>query len=154
MTSDDLDECLWCCKPGFRDNVCPKCGLVVYCSESHLKNHYGPGGQCLPFRIRYCQDKGRYAEAIRPIKATELILTDQPLVIGPSRQQQVVCVECLEPVDGSITCQKCHFPLCQTDCAKTSKVRREIKVEWCWFEFKIFFAHFNPIAVTFTYCKA
>ena len=119
----DLDECLWCCQTGCRDSVCPKCGLVSYCSEPHLQNHYGPEGQCLPFRIRYCREKGRYAEAIRTIKPTELIVSDRPLVVGPSRQQQVVCVECLQPVDGSITCEKCHLPLCQPDCAKSSKVR-------------------------------
>ena len=132
--TNDLDECLWCCQPGCKDSVCEKCGRVAYCCESHLRNHYGPEGQCLPFRIRYCQDKGRYAEAVRTIQPTELILSDRPLVVGPSRQQQVVCVECLQPVDGSISCDNCHFPLCQPDCAKSSKVKIDSnKGLYSWF---------------------
>ena len=40
------------------------------------------------------------------------MLRDEALVVGPSRQQQIVCVECLRPCDGSVTCQECKLPLC------------------------------------------
>ena len=114
----DLTECLWCCKPNCSQK-CPNCQLV-YCSKVHLESHLGPLGQCLPFRIRKSDTKGRYAEATRDIKPTELILLDTPLVIGPSRQQQIVCVECLKPCDGNVTCTDCQMPLCQKACQNLS----------------------------------
>ena len=107
-------DCLWCCRPNC-DQTCPNCHLA-YCSNVHYDNHLGPRGQCLPFRIRVSATKGRYAEAVRDISPTELILKDEPLVIGPSRQQQIVCVECLKPCDASVTCQHCRLPLCQPQC--------------------------------------
>ena len=69
-------DCLWCSKPNCQDK-CPKCGLLAYCSEAHLQNHLDEDGQCLPFRIRFCQSKGRYGEATRDIEPTELILRDK-----------------------------------------------------------------------------
>ena len=108
-------DCLWCCKPCLE--LCPKCGLVAFCSQDHLANHYNKeDGTCLPFRIRYSPNKGRYAVAIKTIEPCQLILKDWPLVVGPSRQQLVVCVECLKPCDGLVTCGKCQLPLCQDKC--------------------------------------
>lgn len=108
-------DCLWCCKPHC-PNLCPNCGLVAYCCQDHLANHLDEG-TCLPFRIRYSSSKGRYAEAIRDIELTQLILKDKPLVIGPSRQQQIVCVECLKP-DPKDVCKACQMPLCQSCISK------------------------------------
>ena len=82
--SDDQWDCLWCCKPNCQ-NKCPKCGLVAYCSADHLQNHYGANDICYPWRIRQSDQKGRYTQAVRDIKPTELIIKDLPLVIGPSR---------------------------------------------------------------------
>ncbi len=116
----EQSSCGWCCAPE-PEVTCDKCGLLAFCNEGHLANHYDERtGVCLPFRIRISEDKGRYAEATRDIKPTELIVRDKPLVVGPSRQQQVVCVECLVPVDGSIRCPDCGFPLCKPDCADTT----------------------------------
>ena len=35
----------------------------------------------LPFRIRFCQSKGRYGEATRDIEPTELILRDKVVTL-------------------------------------------------------------------------
>ena len=113
---DVEDSCLWCCQPA--SEKCPHCQQVAFCSKTHYQNHLGPAGQCLPFRIRHSPTKGRYAEAVRDIQPTELILLDEPLVIGPSRQQQIVCVECLKPCDSSVTCTECQMPLCQQQCQR------------------------------------
>ena len=83
--NDQIDQdCLWCCKQNCQDK-CPKCGLVWYCSEKHLKNHYDQAEKCLPWRIRHSSTKGRYTMAVRDIQPTELIMRDLPLVVGPSR---------------------------------------------------------------------
>jgi hypothetical protein len=78
---------------------------------------------CLPYKILFTKEKGRIVVATRDIKPLELIMSDEPFVIGPSRQQQIVCVECLLPVDGSIRCQDCNFPLCQPECALKSSTQ-------------------------------
>ena len=36
------------------------------------------------------------------------------------RQQKLVCVECLAPVDGVLRCPDCNFPICGVDCIATS----------------------------------
>lgn len=118
---DDEEDfgCVWCCEPSPLINVCPGCSLVHYCSLEHLSNHYD-GQVCLPFKIKFARARGRYAIATREIDATELIMRDEPLVVGPSRQQKIVCVECLRPVDGCVTCSDCNLPLCQPNCARDS----------------------------------
>ena len=50
-----------------------------------------------------------------------IFLRNQPLVVGPSRQQQIVCVECLLPVDGKITCPDCQLPMCQKCVSKINE---------------------------------
>ena len=38
------------------------------------------------------------------------------------RQQKIVCVECLRPVDGNVRCPDCNFPICSLDCIAASKI--------------------------------
>ena len=79
-----------------------------------------PDTICLPYKILFTKEKGRVVVATRDIKPLELIMSDEPFIIGPSRQQQLVCVECLLPVNGKVRCPDCNFPLCKTDCAVKS----------------------------------
>ena len=51
--------------------------MPPYFFDLFLQNHFGEDGSCLPFRIRFSPSKGRYAEAIRDIEPTELILRDK-----------------------------------------------------------------------------
>ena len=57
--------------------------------------------------------RGRCVVAVRDIEPLELVLTDWPVVVGPSRQTQLTCVECLKLVDGSVRCKQCNFPICR-----------------------------------------
>ena len=88
-------------------------------SSSSLSSPSRPQ-MCLPYKISFTNEKGRIVVATRDIKPLELIMSDEPFVIGPSRQQQIVCVECLVPVDGNIRCKDCNFPLCHPECALKS----------------------------------
>ena len=78
---------------------------------------------CLPYKILHTKEKGRVVVATRDIKPLELIMSDDPFIIGPSRQQQIVCIECLAPVDGKVRCIDCNFPLCRPDCAIKSSTQ-------------------------------
>ena len=75
---------------------------------------------CLPYKICSTKEKGRVVVATREIQPLELIMADTPFIIGPSRQQQIVCVECLTPVDGRIRCKDCNYPICRPECIVTT----------------------------------
>ena len=79
---------------------------------------------CYPFQLRHSAEVGRYLVASRDIQPLELILEDQPSVVGPSRKQpalnHVICVECFRRVTGDLTCQLCHFPICSEDCLQVT----------------------------------
>ena len=78
--------------------------------------------------------------ATRDIKAMEIILEeDKPAVSGPMYESRPVCLECLGPVDGSVTCDKCSLPLCgeackdgpnhRPECGVFAKLEEKVKVE-------------------------
>jgi len=52
-------------------------------NESNLNNNNER--ICLPYRICYTPDRGRFAVATRDIQPTELVIADWPMVVGPSR---------------------------------------------------------------------
>merc|ERR1711963_35027 len=71
-------------------------------NHTSLDHLIKPGTICLPYKIVFTKEKGRVVVATRDVKPLELIISDEPFIIGPSRQQQLVCVECLLPVDGKV----------------------------------------------------
>ena len=109
---------------------CPYCGEHV-CSQVHYEYHRPPGeqtkiadsvpsstdsSQCQPFRLKY-GEKGRYLIATRDIKPLQLIMTDQPCVVGPPAKTVPVCLECLAPLTpSSPPCPGCSVPLCSPSC--------------------------------------
>jgi len=50
------------------------------------------------------------------IKAGESVLYEEALVVGPSRERKLVCVECLTPCPLPTSCPKCPLPLCSPAC--------------------------------------
>ena len=92
-------------------------------NHNSLDNIIKPNTICLPYKIMFTKEKGRVVVATRDIKPLELIMSDEPFIIGPSRQQQLVCVECLLPVDGKVRCPDCNFPLCKLDCPVKSSAQ-------------------------------
>ena len=60
-------------------------------------NHSDDSFICLPYRIEKSEKFGRYFVATRDIKPLELILVDQPGVVGPATKTRPVCIVCLNP---------------------------------------------------------
>ena len=45
-----------------------------------------------------------------------MILYDSPAVLGPKSATDNVCLQCLKKVDGTMTCTKCGWPVCDLKC--------------------------------------
>lgn len=43
-----------------------------------------------------------------------------PVVIGPKSGSPLLCLGCYIPVDGSVLCTKCAWPLCCPECGENS----------------------------------
>ena len=59
------------------------------------------GQRCYPFTIRYSPEVGHHMVAIRDIKQMELILSEEPVVVGPHTKSETLhCVACLKKIEG------------------------------------------------------
>ena len=56
----------------------------------------------------------RYMIATRDIEPLELILKEDPAVVGPYSKSGSGCLHCLKKVDGSYLCSGCQFPMCDS----------------------------------------
>jgi len=110
---------------------CSNCHQVHYCQRSCQKEHWSVHKkECHPFkftetqvcdstsRTSILQDPrlARYVVASRPIKAGEVILKEEPLVLAPFDNPNFVCLGCYKTVDGSIRCSACGWPVCGKAC--------------------------------------
>ena len=55
--------------------------------------------------------------ATRDIDPLELILIEDPAVVGPYSKSMNGCLQCFKKVDGSFCCPGCRFPMCDERCA-------------------------------------
>ena len=68
---------------------------------------------------------GRHCIAARDIKQNEIILREQPLVLGPKVVSPAICLGCnqhLQPQENGMNfykCSKCKWPLCSRNCEKS-----------------------------------
>lgn len=64
--------------------------------------------------------KGRFFTAVRDIKANEVVLKEEPLVIGPKYvAPDPVCLGCNKPIISIINspkCSTCRWPVCDLTC--------------------------------------
>ena len=59
------------------------------------------GQRCNPFTIRYSPEVGHHMVATRDIKQMELILSEEPVVVGPHTKSETLhCVACLKKIGG------------------------------------------------------
>merc|ERR1711963_621732 len=92
-----INNCFICDTPGAES--CEWCGSVNSCPE-HFTVHRNNNVR-LPFTIRYCETMGHYMVATRDIKQMELILREEPVMVGPYlRPDQPHCVQCFKLVKG------------------------------------------------------
>ncbi|KAH8420217.1 hypothetical protein KR009_007513 [Drosophila setifemur] len=73
----------------------------------------------LPYRVAHSEVYGRYLVASRQLEAGELLITEEPLAIGPCVSGDPVCLGCYRPVKLSTNqyrCAGCSWPLCGATC--------------------------------------
>eukprot|EP00095_Tigriopus_kingsejongensis_P012445 maker-scaffold89_size390429-snap-gene-0.18 protein:Tk12445 transcript:maker-scaffold89_size390429-snap-gene-0.18-mRNA-1 annotation:"protein isoform b-like" len=58
----------------------------------------------------------RFMVATRDIEALEMILWEQPAVIGPYTREAQGCLQCFQKVSSPYTCQRCNLPVCDAKC--------------------------------------
>ncbi|XP_040575619.1 SET domain-containing protein SmydA-8 isoform X1 [Lepeophtheirus salmonis] len=122
-TKNDVDVyidmcCFFCGNEEEEDNhltLCPFCKIVYYCSEDHSIIHRHTD-RCFPFIVRKSKSFGRYMIAARDINPLELILSEQPAVVGPYSKKLPGCLNCFRLVDDSYHCSKCGVPVCDKEC--------------------------------------
>ena len=63
--------------------------------------------------------------ASRNIQAGETIMEDIPLTCGPvcSTGIKPMCLGCYRPVDGSVLCETCGWPMCSINCSNKAHHR-------------------------------
>ncbi|XP_045131510.1 uncharacterized protein LOC123516301 [Portunus trituberculatus] len=97
--------------------VCGGCWIVGFCSRDHqLTGWTKHRPKCRPWRVTSSSNLGRFMVATRDIAAGEVLMKDEPLLIGPKMMTEPVCLACYRPVDGEYCCRECGFPLCSSDC--------------------------------------
>ena len=116
---DNTMSSCWLCGAG-SNVLCQDCGLVSSCDESHMSLHRSENS-CRPFIVKRNNSVGRYMVATRDIHPLETILVESPFCVGPCRDGQLVCVECLCIIDEvRATCHTCRLPVCgDTSCQET-----------------------------------
>ncbi|XP_064097940.1 uncharacterized protein LOC135209187 [Macrobrachium nipponense] len=100
---------------------CGNCRQAFYCKKECQKEHWKTGhkDQCRPYQVLQSPELGRYMVASRDLKAGDVILKEDPIVVGPKQITEPVCLGCYKRVDGSYRCQKCHWPLCSPQCERS-----------------------------------
>uniref|UniRef100_A0A182W898 SET domain-containing protein n=1 Tax=Anopheles minimus TaxID=112268 RepID=A0A182W898_9DIPT len=93
--------------------------------------------------IRKTDQLGRFLVAKRDIKAGELILAEDPIVVGPYWDADISCLGCLRP--ASRTCKKClRAPLCR-ECSRHDAVECDFYEHAPNLGKNFLFDHFNII---------
>ncbi|KAL0106622.1 hypothetical protein PUN28_016359 [Cardiocondyla obscurior] len=96
---------------------CSSCKRAFYCDKSHQsrdwpRHKYSCGG----WEISHDPVLGRHLLATRDLAPGDAILSETPLVWGPSTHaNQRVCVGCGEQCDDA-RCNGCCWPACRSDC--------------------------------------
>ena len=105
---------------------CSRCE-VRWCCPAHRELHLDPEtGACWPFSVMVTEEVGRCMVAARDIRAGETIFREtEPLVIGPGHEGPPLCLVCLAPCDGGVTCDGCGYPVCDQQCGAEHQVTRE-----------------------------
>ncbi|XP_045774604.1 SET domain-containing protein SmydA-8 isoform X1 [Maniola jurtina] len=125
----EQEPCEVCSAP--TEHKCSSCQSVHYCSREHQKQHWKlHKQQCVPARVKEDGKYGRYLEAIRSLKAGEIVMKEAPLISGPSQVTPPVCLGCYKLLEEgkTVSCQKCGWPFCSEACT-----RNEVHTPECYY---------------------
>ncbi|RLU24825.1 hypothetical protein DMN91_002915 [Ooceraea biroi] len=107
---------------------CGNCKREFYCGKSHQSRDWPRHkSTCCAWRIDRDPDLGRHLLAIRDLAPGDVVLSEPPLVWGPSihTTNQRLCVGCGKRCDDfNVRCGKCCWPVCKSNCEGLSDKRR------------------------------
>lgn len=111
---------------------CGNCRREFYCDKSHQSRDWPRHRPiCCAWEIRSDSRLGRHLLATRDLMPGDVILSEAPLVWGPSihSQNQRLCVGCgLQCTEIDVRCGECRWPACRSDCeGLTDKKRHQLE---------------------------
>ena len=120
--------CFLCLKAS--TEICSSCS-IPYCCQDHYQQHYDSNlDYCFPFRVLqkpevshsyfasfaffkvFISKVGRYVVATRDLEPLDLIMLDDPVLLGLNHDSLTACVECMRPMDQETTCADCSLKRC------------------------------------------
>lgn len=123
-------ECGVCTKSATQ--CCSNCNQIYYCSREHQKydwtNHKT---KCSPYKMEINDILGRHLIATRNIKAGEIIMRKNPLIIGPKTASFPLCLGCHKKINidnDFYRCTKCNWPMCNLICENSTIHKGECEV--------------------------
>ncbi|XP_018019146.1 SET domain-containing protein SmydA-8 [Hyalella azteca] len=126
-TDDPKGPCAGCQQEA--SQRCANCRQVYYCrrecQRGHWKDHKN---DCKPFKVEKNSTLGRYLVATRDFKAGDVIMKEEPIVVGPKQLTEPVCLGCYKRVDGSYRCRHCTWPMCGPACEEAPAHKPECTV--------------------------
>lgn len=94
-----------------------------------LQDHFlihRPESYCYPFIVKTSSKVGRYVVASRDIAPCEVILRENPAVVGPYTPTTPLCLTCFRTVDMTYLCPDCNLPMCDSLCAQSQTHKQVI----------------------------
>ncbi|XP_017852999.1 SET domain-containing protein SmydA-8 [Drosophila busckii] len=88
-------------------------------AKTKPQEHVEPQELQSAFRIEHSELMGRYLVANRELVAGELLISEEPLAIGPCETADPVCLGCYQPVSlapQQYRCAGCGWPMCSAKC--------------------------------------
>lgn len=118
---------------------CAMCKNVHYCSKEHQIQHWKKHKQeCSCYKVAESEKFGRYVVATRNISAGEVIMKENPLVIGPKVVSFPLCLGCHRSIKATSPddetplsfyyCPDCGWPLCAPRCKNSNSHQAECKL--------------------------
>ncbi|KAH0561579.1 SET domain-containing protein SmydA-8-like [Cotesia glomerata] len=95
---------------------CTGCKTKFYCSAAHQRDDW-PSHKltCRSWRVNTSPELGNHLIAARDLNPGDLVIAETPLVWGPARQTERVCVGCGEP-GVRVRCPGCSWYACKVSC--------------------------------------
>lgn len=101
----------------FANLRCAGCKIIYYCSQNHQRNDWSTHKlKCRTWKIETNNELGKYLIASKDINENDLILSELPIVWGPSiHSDQRICVGCGSN-NIAVRCPGCSWYACKLSC--------------------------------------
>ncbi|KAF2364128.1 SET domain [Trinorchestia longiramus] len=121
ISSMETDSCNYCGAPGVLK--CGRCRASFYCCKEHQRlDRRDHADICRNYAVRSSPDQGQYLESTCLILPGNLIFTEEPILVGPVANSDLICLSCYKPITDNdfYRCPDCKWPLCDKVCANAS----------------------------------